>query len=48
MSESQMNSTPELALAAKIEEVISWQPESTSGLEGTPSDPRFAYIKYDR
>jgi 4a-hydroxytetrahydrobiopterin dehydratase len=38
----------DMALAAKIEEVISWQPESTSGLEGTPSDPRFAYIKYDR
>jgi 4a-hydroxytetrahydrobiopterin dehydratase len=38
----------DMALAAKIEEVISWQPDSTSGLEGTPSDPRFAYIKYDR
>src|SRR5215218_1465674 len=26
----------DMALAAKIEEVISWQPDSTSGLEGTP------------
>ena len=39
----------DLALAAKIEEVISWQPGTEGGaLEGTPSDPRFAYIKHDR
>ena len=39
----------DLALAAKIEEVICWQPGKEAGntLEGTPSDPRFAYIKYD-
>ena len=36
-------------LAAKIEEVIQWQPGKEGGaLEGTPAkDPRFAYIKYD-
>jgi len=31
-------------LAHKIEQVVMWQP----GIEeGTPSDPRFKYIKYD-
>ncbi len=34
-------------LAKKIESVIQWQPDPESALEGTPSDPRFAYIKYD-
>jgi 4a-hydroxytetrahydrobiopterin dehydratase len=36
-------------LAAKIEEVIQWQPGKAGGaLEGTPAtDQRFAYIKYD-
>ena len=36
-------------LAKKIEEVVLWQPakEADSGLEGTPDDPRFKYIKYD-
>jgi len=42
-------------LAAKIEEVIQWQPTKValakglvSALEGTPNeDPRFKYIKYD-
>ncbi len=35
-------------LAAKIEEVIMWQPGLEGGdLEGTPDDPRFKYIKYD-
>ena len=34
-------------LAKKIEEVVMWQPGADSGdLEGTPSDPRFAYIQY--
>jgi len=39
----------DLALAKKIEEVVQWQPATETGntLEGTPSDPRFAYIKYD-
>ena len=35
-------------LAKKIEEVIQWQPGLEEGdLEGTSSDPRFAYLKYD-
>lgn len=36
-------------LAAKIEQVISWQPALENGaLEGTPKDDvRFKYIKYD-
>lgn len=39
----------DLALAAKIEEVVTWQPGTEGGpLEGTPADPRFAYVKYDR
>lgn len=39
----------DLFLAKKIEEVVQWQPgpEATHTLEGTPADPRFAYIKYD-
>jgi 4a-hydroxytetrahydrobiopterin dehydratase len=34
-------------LAAKIEEVVMWQPGSDSALEGTPDDQRFKYVKYD-
>ena len=36
-------------LAAKIEQVIMWQPGAQEGsaLEGTPDDQRFKYIKYD-
>ena len=35
-------------LARKIEDVIAWRPATEGGaLEGTPADPRFAYIKYD-
>jgi len=36
-------------LAAKIEEIVMWQPGTLDGtaLEGTPNDPRFKYIKYD-
>ena len=35
-------------LAKMIEQVVQWQPGTADGaLEGTPSDPRFAYIKYD-
>ncbi len=39
----------DFALAAKIEEVVMWQPgaQADSGLEGTPDDPRFKYLKYD-
>ena len=36
-------------LAKKIEEVVQWQPGREGGhLEGTPSDARFAYLKYDQ
>ena len=35
-------------LARKIEDVVQWQPGAEGGaLEGTPSDKRFAYVKYD-
>ena len=36
-------------LAKKIEQVVQWQPatDADSPFEGTPSDPRFKYIKYD-
>ncbi len=39
----------DLALAVKIEEVVTWRPgEETGGrLDGTPRDPRYAYVKYD-
>jgi 4a-hydroxytetrahydrobiopterin dehydratase len=39
----------DFALAAKIEEVVCWRPGEEGGaLEGTPDDPRYAYLKYDR
>ncbi|GEO99718.1 4a-hydroxytetrahydrobiopterin dehydratase [Methylobacterium haplocladii] len=40
----------DFALAKKIEEVVTWQPglDESSPLSGTPDDPRFAYIKYDK
>ncbi|NDW05243.1 4a-hydroxytetrahydrobiopterin dehydratase [Jiella pacifica] len=39
----------DFALAKKIEEVVTWQPGKEEGpLSGTPEDPRFAYIKYDK
>ena len=35
-------------LARKIEEFVHWQPSEAGGaLEGTPTDQRFRYIKYD-
>jgi 4a-hydroxytetrahydrobiopterin dehydratase len=35
-------------LARKFDEVVLWQPAAEDGaLEGTPSDPRFAYIKHE-
>jgi 4a-hydroxytetrahydrobiopterin dehydratase len=38
----------DFALAKKFDEVIQWQPgKEGSPCEGTPADPRFAYIKYD-
>jgi 4a-hydroxytetrahydrobiopterin dehydratase len=39
----------DFTLARKIEDVVMWQPGKEGGaLEGTPADPRFAYVKYDR
>jgi len=36
-------------LAHKIEEVVMWQPSlEESSLSGTPDDPRFKYIKYEK
>jgi len=37
-------------LAKKFDEVVLWQPglEEAGALTGTPDDPRFKYIKYDR
>ncbi|HMK90821.1 MAG TPA: 4a-hydroxytetrahydrobiopterin dehydratase [Methylocystis sp.] len=39
----------DLALARKIEELLTWRPAKEGGaLEGTPeTDLRFAYLKYD-
>lgn len=38
----------DFALARKIDEVVLWQPaREGSPLEGTPADPRHAYIVYD-
>jgi 4a-hydroxytetrahydrobiopterin dehydratase len=35
----------DLALAARIEEVVTWRPGREGGpLAGTPDDPRFAYV----
>lgn len=39
----------DFALAKKIEDVVMWQPGKEDGpLQGTPDDPRFAYIKYEK
>ncbi len=40
----------DFALAKKIEEVIQWHAKEDSAgvFEGTPDDPRFKYLKYDR
>ena len=39
----------DFALARMIEQVVMWQPGKEDGpLSGTPDDPRFAYIKYDK
>jgi len=37
----------DFALARRIEEVVGWRP-GEEGLDGTPADPRFAYILEDR
>lgn len=37
----------DFALAAQIEKMIMWQPAREGGaLEGTPDDPKYAYISY--
>jgi 4a-hydroxytetrahydrobiopterin dehydratase len=37
----------DFALAQKIEELVLWQPGKEDGpFEGTPQEPRYAYIKY--
>ena len=40
----------DFALARKIEDVIQWNAREGSGgvFDGTPDDPRFKYIKYDK
>jgi len=39
----------DFALAAKIEQVLMWQPgaEADPVLEGTPDDPRLRHMRYD-
>ena len=38
----------DLALAARIEDVVTWRPGREDGpLAGTPDDPRFAYVLDD-
>ena len=38
----------DFALANKIEAVVGWRPaQEGGGLEGTPTDPKYAYVKYD-
>ena len=38
----------DFALARKIEDVIQWQPGKEDGpFDGTPDEPRHAYVKYD-
>lgn len=37
----------DVALAARIEEMIAWRPQAGSPLEGTPSDPQHAYVLAD-
>lgn len=38
----------DFALAAKMEAVVAWRPGTEAGaLDGPPTDPRFAYLRYD-
>ena len=41
--------TKDFELASRIEDLITWRPgaDASSALDGTPEDPKFAYIKYD-
>ena len=39
----------DFALAKKMDDVVLWQPSEEEGpFEGTPSDQRFKYVKYDK
>jgi 4a-hydroxytetrahydrobiopterin dehydratase len=39
----------DFALAKKMDDVVMWQPSEEDGpFEGTPSDQRFKYVKYDK
>ena len=37
----------DFALAKQIEAVVLWRPPAGGPLEGTPNDPRWAYLKYE-
>lgn len=37
----------DVELARKIEETVRWRPGADSALEGTPDDPRYAYLDED-
>lgn len=38
----------DFALARKIDDVLLWRPGNEDGpLEGTPADPRFAYMRFE-
>ena len=39
----------DIDLAKKIDDFVLWNPQNENlSLDGTPTDPRFAYIKYDK
>jgi 4a-hydroxytetrahydrobiopterin dehydratase len=37
----------DLELAARIEALVTWRPDATSALEGTPSDPQHRHVLPD-
>jgi pterin-4a-carbinolamine dehydratase len=37
----------DLVLAERIEQSMGWRPAGEGGLEGTPDDPRYAYLARD-
>ena len=37
----------DLALAARMEDVVTWVPPAESALDGTPDDPRYRYLDLD-
>ncbi len=37
----------DLELARRIEDVVAWRPGPGSSLEGTPTDPKYAYVLQD-